>query len=468
MLVEAERANGVYTDQSSDWLAANAVDSANQSLRNIGIETFSLNSIDRAIQSREEVTPPDDHEKKTFNVLNYVNLMRYDLNELGYVRPDTIGRVKDEFMTQVVEGIDRSSKSTFILRNDHDGLKYFNEGAWTPYSVMVDNGLEAAMNDAEKDPRKMFLANWAARDKVIASRMSTIKPGQPLYWHSAYPKDVEEQYGKDFLQECGLQPDRQMGFLYRAEAVEGGFIKLESQTVDLSSAAGFEAAAEQAKRNPTQSLESQVVVYDAAVSEEQGGGIFKAGRKDQTSLQNAWTDMLDHVDLIQYATQEFEELARSPKVGKELERAVKKHLYGVWALFSKRITGNAASYANNLKDGQLNEVDENRLRLEVGGAFSEFAKAGRAMIGCGGKITVSKGEEDVLSRDVGDIKSAILGDNESYSYNVKAFCRECQKDPNPPKDQMKNCGPCNICKDCDHAIRITATMSSLIAYASLN
>lgn len=427
--------------------------------RPLDVPTFQeaiLNNFRQTFQNKEAlIKPPEAEQRRSFNELSYVNMMRYDLEHYGSVLPRTKEQVCNEFLTHICEAVDQSSKTDFVLRRDTDGLKYFKNGEWTSYASMLDTGLEVARLEADVDPRREFLYEWAVKNKQQGERMASLKPGEQYTWDSRYPEDMERKYDVAFLQKCGLQPARKMGFLYRAKALDNGYILLESQTVDRSDDAAFDAADKASKADPKISLESQVDAYDAVLTQKHGGK-FRAGRRDVERRDNAWDKIQEHKDLIEYGLQEFQRLAASSLTGLALENRTKKHIYGVWALFSKRLNGEIQSITSYTQSEGMNESALRQIRAQVNFAFQDFAKEGRPMVGCGGDLTISKGEKDVFAMNSLDVFSSIFSTSERYEFNVDMFCVKCQAPPTPEEiaqNKTQKCGPCGLCKACDIAAR---------------
>lgn len=93
------------------------------------------------------------------------------------------------------------------------------------------------------------------------------------------------------------------------------------------------------------------------------------------------------------------------------------------------------------------------LEQEVAGAFRQFAREGRVLVGCGGSVSMLEGEENILKAEGKDVFDAVFGEkNETYKFDKNMYCVVCQA---PPKhgEQKKKCGPCGICKDCDRAFK---------------
>jgi hypothetical protein len=410
----------------------------------------------QTIQDRAKIVRPPETDRKSFNHLSYVNMMRFDLQRYGSVLPETREQVGNEFLSHICEAVDRSSKTDFVLRNDADGLKYFKNGEWTSYASMLDTGLEVAKLEAAVDPRRDFLFEWAKKNKEQGNRMAALKPGEQFTWDSRYPEDVEHKYGSEFLQNCGLQPERKMGFLYKAKALNNGYILLESQTVDRSDDTAFDAAQLASQEDSAINLDKQVKIYDSILEQKQGGR-FRAGRRDIERRDNAWDKIREHKDLIDYGLDEFERIARSSLDGLELENYTKEHIYGVWALFSKRLNGEIQSISSYAKHEVIDGSILQEIRAQVNYAFQDFAREGKPMVGCGGDITISKGEKDVFAMRSEDIFASIFSSSERYDFDVDMFCVKCQAPPTQDEiehNKTKKCGPCGLCKPCDVDARL--------------
>jgi hypothetical protein len=298
-------------------------------------------------------------------------------------------------------------------------------------------GLEVAQREAAQDPRRRFLASWAQNDVYHGFRMDELKPGEQHVWYNPYPHDEERRSGKAFLQECGLQTERQMGFLYRAYCREDGHVVLESQTVDQSDDEAFAAAMATAENDPTADINVITRAYDR-VLERKLGGEFYAGRREAERQENVWEQIKTNRDLVEYLLDGLEALAWRSSSSEQLELATKRHVYGAWALFKKRLDGNARP------------TDGSRLAVatQAQNAFHEFAREGRVLVGCGGAISVLYGEQSIMEASPEDVFRAIFGNKLEYKFDKKMFCVECQA---PPKDhdKKKMCGPCGYCRACD-------------------
>ncbi len=384
--------------------------------------------------------------RRSFNPLASVEMMRFDLSYFGEVLPETLDRIRDEELSYLAEGIDMASRTTFALKRQDEQLMYFDKGDWRPYVGTLIAGLEVAEQEAMSDPRKSFLADWAREDMAQGYHMQALRPGEQAVWYSSYAHQQEALYGKAFMESCGLIPERQMGFLYRAVCEADGTVVLESQTIDRSDTDGFEAAIQAATDNPQIDLDELVECYDARL-ENKLGGKFYAGRHNSEIDENAWDTIREQSDLVAFFLDGIERLAISELEGWELERATKKHVYGAWAAFKKRIETGISS---RVVSGGRQNYDYDRLMLEVGTAFNEFAAEGRVLVGCGGAITILKGETDIMNASGEAVFSTIFGDGPvDDKYGSLTFrCQKGHENTRPRNRQIPRCKQCGISVKC--------------------
>lgn len=352
---------------------------------------------------------PLHEQRKSFDILASVNMFRYDLDHFDRVLPETRGRVCDEELSYLSEGVDRATCTKFALKREGNDLTYYKNGRWQSYTAMLLEGKEIADLEAQADPRKQFLAEDAVNDLYHMYQMRKLRPGEQHVWSSRYRKDIENKFGEQFMRSCGRYPDREMGFLYRASCNEMGDVILESQTVDRSDDDAFAAAADAAAQNPEISMGGLVHAYDDVLAQKHGGD-FHAGRRDAEIDENAWSIILAQKDLIHYFLSRLEAIAAGPLQGHALEESAKKHIYGVWAAFKKRIDGESAQYIPQYDaEGGMPVAHYAMVGLEVYNAFVEFASEGRVMIGCGGSISILHGEKDIMDASPADVFAAIFG-----------------------------------------------------------
>lgn len=363
---------------------------------------------------------------KSFDLLANVDALKYDIEHFGEVLPETREQVMNEQLSYLTEGIDRAARTIFPLQRQGDELVYFDDGAWRPYSAMMATGLEAARQDAMCDPRKAFLADWAQNDYYHYSRMRQLQPGEQHVWASAYPHDKERQFGAKLMDECGLVSDRQMGYLYRAHCRPDGWVVLESQTIDRSDDEAIAAALDKAESNPSADMDDLVDEYDS-VLEGKHGGDFYAGRRGAERHENAWQEILKNRDLAEYLINGLESIARRSLPRQQLERATKRHIYGTWALFKKRLDGTARTIAPaGIPTGSPGyAASQAWLAQEVKHAFNEFASQGQVLVGCGGAISIVNGETDIMNASSGDVLNSIFGSKNQKDCEFTS--KECPK-----------------------------------------
>ncbi len=364
-----------------------------------------------SVETLTAAEQPVREQRKSYEPLASVNLLRYDLENFGAVQPETRQRSCDEELSYLVEGVDKASRTSFVLQRQGEDIVYFDEGEWKNYKGLLYTGLDIARHEASTDSRRTFLVEAATEDLVNGNIMCGLRPGEQHVWWSSYEHGVEARHGSEFMQDCGRQPDRQMGFLYRAYCQEDGSILLESQTLDRSHEDAFAAIENAAANNPDAGMDELVDVYDGVIYEEYGIECY-AGRAEAEREENAWDEIAKHRDLIEYHLNTLEELANSGLNGSELEGAVKKHTYGVWAAFKKRIEGDTLpsaspgyEYINHPLDQQIHHLIEQETRE----AFQDFANQGRVMVGCGGGFAMATGESGIMNASGSDVHSSIFG-----------------------------------------------------------
>jgi hypothetical protein len=345
------------------------------------------------------------HEQRSFNLLASVNMARADIRDHEQILPETLERIYDEELSLIVEGMDRAARTEFVLKREGDELVYYKSGNWEPYTAMLLTGRTVAKTEAEADPRKQFLFDDAIDDLAHGYKMQTLQSGEQHVWASPYRHDLEEKYGVEFMTSCGRFPGRKMGFLYRAACDEAGNVVLESQTVDNSDDEAFAVALDLAKNDPQADMDSLVRAYDQVLSHKRGAN-FYAGRTDVERRENAWDQLREQRDLIEYFISGIETIARGSLKGEALEDAAKRHTYGVWAAFKKRFDSGPAV---RLEATDMPIVYRAMVANEVQVAFNDFAEAGFVMVGCGGAIKILRGEKDILDASPDDILNAIFG-----------------------------------------------------------
>lgn len=401
----------------------------------------------------ERLVEQPQHEKlKSFDPLASVDMYRFDLERFGQIQPETRQRVCDEELSFLAEGIDRQARTSFVLQRQNGELKYFDRGNWRSYRGMVWSGLRVAEQEAAGDSRLNFLAERAFSDLEHGTQMDALKPGEQYGWHSPYPEQEEKLYGKKFLQERGFQTDRKMGFLYMATGQIDGSVLLESQTVDRSDNDAFRAALE-VLNDPEADLENMTHAYDRVLMEKHGGR-FRAGRRDTEVQENVWQTIQNQRDLIGYFLDGIENIARKDLPRTLLEVATKKHTYGVWAAFKKRIDNRHVSRLEANQAAMINPLVYQQIAQEVRYAFQDFARQGKVLIGCGGAIKMLTDEQGIMEAASEDVFSSIFGSkSEEDDFGPLKF--KCprghwneRKPAKSPKDFLPHCKTCKVSLKC--------------------
>lgn len=389
--------------------------------------------------------PSSAEQRKSFDPLASIHMLRTDLHENGCVLPETRSRIRDEELSLLAEGVERAARTSFVLGRGDDGeLIYAKNGKPASYIGMLLTGRDVARAEAVADPRKQFLAEDAVNDLAYGYAMQALRPGEQLVWASPYREDIEQVYGAGFMRSCGRFPERKMGFLYRAYACESGEVVLESQTIDNSHVHGVEQALAQGRAFGN--MDDMVAQYDRVLQHEQGG-VWYAGRKDTARYENAWNMLRAHQDLTDYLLTGLELIAARPLYGEALELVAKRHLYGVWAAFKRRLDGAASAPAPaglhwpgmRPVSGivQTPVVYHYVIEQEVRRAYAQYASEGRVMVGCGGAISV-RTEDSIVSSDSTDVFTDIFSGSTGSKQNEPEDCEFISKEcPNCHKKNVK-------------------------------
>ncbi|TAH36675.1 hypothetical protein EYC59_00670 [Candidatus Saccharibacteria bacterium] len=399
----------------------------------------------------ETLAEQPQHEKlKSFDLMASVDMMRFDHQVYGHVLPETRQRVYDEELSSIAEGVNRASRTEFTLPRRGDELMYFDSGNLRSYMGMLTTGLEVARSEKTADHRRSFLHDWAVRDLDIGYKMRALRPGQRMAWCNPYPHDMEALYGAAFMRECGLFPDRQMGFLYMAICNEDGSVSLQSQTVDRSDEAAFTAAMEVMRYDANADLDTLVRTYDGTLMKKYAGR-FYAGRRGSEVGENAWAEITRHKDLITYFLDELERLAASNMPRTELARRTKEHIIGTWKAIKNRLGGSAAQRGDTAQ-----YRNHEQLVYETQSAYRQARSEQDYKISCGGLVQADVDPTkpfDILSGK--EVFDSIFGNEskgETYGFDKHMYCVVCQAPPERDAEK-KMCGPCGICRGCDIVLR---------------
>lgn len=396
---------------------------------------------------RHNQAPPSG-EQKSFDLQDSVKMMRADLERDGFIHPETEQRVYDNECTFVAEGIDRPLYSEFtITRDQEQGLQIFDRGEWKPYLSNLENAREIARKEALDDPRRAFLHGMTEYDLIMAEHMQALQPGESMQWDSPYPKQPHTMYGADFMRSCGFQPDRRMGFLYRAACREDGSITLESHSVDASDDDAFMAVKRLRLHDADADMETMVRTYDGVLKMKYRRN-FRAGRDVAEAEIEAFAFVKQQAEYVTHYIDKLKEMAESDTPIDQLEQANKELTYGFWARIKELLHERAA-----MNTPQELVVQPPRgaaqIDFEIQNAMQRASLRGEVMSGCGGSLKIASldgsSELDVFD----SIFGAKLNDSkESYSFDKEMYCVSCQK---PPKEDesKKMCGPCGLCVACD-------------------
>lgn len=396
----------------------------------------------------ESLKESSEQEKSSFDLTASVNMFRYDLKNFGEIQAETHQRVYDEELTFVAEGIDRHCYTTFTLQdNQKDGLVLFKEGKWQPYRGMLLTGLETAKKETKNDYRRKFLEDWAVRDLQIGFALEELKPGQVLNWNSPFAEEESQLYGKRFMLDCGLQPERRMGFIYRAQRDADGSVTLESHTVDNSDTDGFAAVEQLLENDPEANITSQIEAYDDAMLKKHGRE-YEAGRlKGKDDGINAYNFIETNKQYVDYYMDEITALAKSQLEGESLKTAKKDLTYGFWASLKELLNeqrpapDNTAFY--NPNPIQHQDLSRNQIAFRVSQAYTRASERGEVMAGCGGSVSV----KSLSEMEPDDALDSVFGVDKKKELSwhggriKKGRCVNCHEGP-------KDVGVKNWCKNC--------------------
>jgi hypothetical protein len=368
----------------------------------------------------------DEVCQRSFDPLASVDAMARDISLYNDVLPETRQQIENEELSYLAEGVNMAARPEFVFKRDGDEFVYFDDGKWRRYGDMIETGLRVARNEARRDPRRWFLVESAQTDYYNYYQMRKLKPGEKYTWIAAYPDDQEERWGAEFLEKrCGLFPKRKMGFINQAFCGPDNSIVMQSQIIDRANETEALFNVETASKNdPSADLNKLVAIFDTELTKKYGG-YFYTGRRDAKPKEDAWQQILTHQDLIKYLMDGLESIARSELPREQLEVITKRHKYGTWALFKKRLDGTSWTLKSS-NGGVENQIaPEELLARQVREAFSDFASRGEVLIGCGGSIVIISGEAAIMDADSEDVLAAIF--KSKAPGDCKFTSKECPK-----------------------------------------
>lgn len=368
----------------------------------------------------------ETERQKSFDVVASVRMLRYDIDNFGRVLPETMQQVYDEELTYIAEGIDRHSYTAFSLQEQDGGLVYFREGKWQPYTGMLLRGLETAKQEQREDSRKSFLTAHAEEDLAMGYRMQKLEVGESMVWYRGFADKECSLYGQQFVKDVGMQPDRRMGFIWRAERLEDGSVLLESQTVDNSDNEAFDEALRSHELNPLASLETVVSGYDRVLGQKNKGD-YRNGRLQEAGEieANAWEFVKENKILINCYFEDLVGIAESDLSGEALENAKKRLTYATWGQLKKRLDGLAVEVVEDGFDRQTNQwtMTPDAVRMERDIVYRELSSRGEVMFGCGGSVG---GDKDLLGAAEADVFNMIFGsEGKSIVKDTTMRCVNC-------------------------------------------
>lgn len=411
-------------------------------------------------------------EAKSFDMMASVRLLAHDIHTAGAIHPETMQRIEDEELTYVAEAIDRPFYSKFHLQFDPElGYKNFHNGEWRSYIGMLWEGIKAEEQMVAADPRRGFLLDMAREDLRVGYELHKLEAGEVKVWSSPFRQVECDAFGPQFMKECGMQPERRMGFLYRAERHDDGSLTLESHSIDNSDPEIFAEVESILEYDTTADLDTLIRSYDGHMRMKHGQK-FLAGRLFTGALEeNAYEFLLEQDDLIDHfmnqlthIAHDYAQVAQAPyeaiaRVEATILRRKEELTYAFWAAVKERLdhTQPTAVYDLQQPTGSLVSPPVDRsmsAEATFAQAYHRAVSRNDQMIGCGGSISFGKSFDQMTPDEVRD---AIFGlespmssskKSESYSFNKQMYCVSCQA---PPEDEepKKMCGPCGLCRDCD-------------------
>jgi hypothetical protein len=172
-------------------------------------------------------------------------------------------------------------------------------------------------------------------------------------------------------------------------------------------------------------MDAMVSAHDQVVRRYTREPVY-AGRLGSELRENAWKTVLEQRDLIAYFLTRLETIARSNQTGEQLERTVKEHVYGVWAAFKKRLNRETQTYQPMADgSGRLAPVHMALMEAEVTSAFNDFVSRGVAMVGCGGRIEMLQGLDEIMRADSETIFDAVFGKEKGSSKDCDYISKKC-------------------------------------------
>lgn len=386
---------------------------------------------------------------RSFDVLASINLMRHDISRFGFVLDETRQRVYDEELTFIAEGIDRPLYSKFTLQNIEGSLQYFDRGEWRPYKSSLIRAEKIARREASEDPRKQFLHDWTINDELICYKLEGLGSGEVLHWDNPFPHEMHKRFGSKFLkEECGLQPERQMGFMYRAERHTDGSLTIETHSVDRSDPEAFERARRAVAANPDVGIKDAVGEYDSSLY-EQTGIKHNAGRLDKEEVE-ACSFLAQNAAVIERYLDNIERLASSPIGEEALEKEKKRLTYGTWALIKELLDESALPLF--ARDEDINYLPPDMIDHRTQQAYWAATARGEIMAGCGGSIS----GEILLAMSAEEVFGLIFNPGSSDAEKVPSDekgslffrCGNGHLNRRPRGDVIDVCTSCSVSVSC--------------------
>lgn len=419
------------------------------------------------VRGTEAVLSKEAVERREFDVLASLYLLRADIDRYGEVRRETFERVYEQELTYLAEGIDAPLITRFEQHMVGGRLEAIDG---TPLRQMLKNGLETAVKGAKEDSRYAFHAQRAQNDLFELDAVEAMMRGEAnintIISFSPFPHEALEEHGKGLLVTRGYQPDRKLSFLRIYQNAGDGRLQTSTISLDNSNLDGFrDIAAKYGVKIPDNetsdffgqyliglqeeralaNLEQELIVhYDTFLNSITGLNYYQ-GRASADRI-NPWDFIESQKDLVGFYFQRLNSMSEHPPVSRVvLERQKIELTYSFWAAMKQRL--------DRYRRGQLSVPvsnkdmlgDEQRLQLEIANAGQAAAERHERLVGCGGDMLIEASETSLWNaRPETALASIMTSETERLEWK-EGYCRinEC-----PTRPRKTEVAQCNICRGC--------------------
>jgi len=396
-----------------------------------------------------------------FDPLAAIYKLRSELRAYDAIRPETLEQIQNEELTFVAENLNTPIRSTFVLKKTNDGLV---DKRGDLLSETLTRGQTAAWQAAERDNRMAFAFQRAQHDSKIGALLEDMSRGHTefntIISFSPFPEETYRQYGPDFIQSVGYQPDRFLGFIWLYRKQPDGSITTTSLSVDNSDNDLFKRLAaaygttipdhvttddmpgyvlyddlspEQQEQLPNELINT----YDAYLSERDGRR-YAAGRPYLDEVEAMGFIKSQH-DLADWYFYKLVRLAAVWDTDGQLEQKKTELTLSYWAALTERLRRQPDEIP------QYAKTDFHKIELEVYVAFAHAQGRHEFMVGCGGMLKLAN-ELSQLSLD--EAASSIFGNptnkRESWTWTTGV----CRVEKCPTRPAKTKIGPCHVCQRC--------------------